>query len=68
MPWHSTAAREEILLGCQGMVRVEIESAIGRRRKVYRLERGASLFLPAHTRHRVINRSRRPSIYLYFTA
>lgn len=67
MEWHSTDAREELLILLKGWVRVEIGSLRRARRQV-RLGDRQLLFLPSHTRHRVINGSTKLARYLYITA
>ena len=67
MPWHSTRAREELLLVLQGRVIVEAGSSPRMIRRVT-LGAGRCLFLPRETPHRVVNRSRALARYLYITA
>ena len=65
--WHSTDAREELLIALQGTVCVERED--GRRRiTATSLPAGQCAFLPCATIHRVVNRSRKAAHYLYVTA
>ena len=66
MEWHTTGAREELLIAIAGAVEVETEGGGRRRRR--RLLGGACCFLPQETVHRVVNRSRRLAHYLYVTA
>lgn len=78
MAWHSTKEREELLLVVGGEVEVQI-SRRGRsliRLRHFRgtpqsggraLRQGQCAFLPARTRHRVVNRSRAPARYVYVT-
>jgi len=66
MDWHSTEAREELVIALAGCVVLEVASAS---RRIGRLLRqGWCAFVPARTRHRVVNRSRRRARYLYVTA
>ena len=65
MPWHSTGAREELLIPLQGALRLEIERS-GRRRRVV-MRPGLTIFLPSATTHQVVNASRKPARYLYVT-
>jgi len=65
MPWHSTGAREELLIPLQGLLRLEIETA-GRRRRLA-LAPGHTMFLPRATTHQVVNASTRPARYVYVT-
>lgn len=66
MDWHSTRAREELLLGLRGIVRLEMERRGRIRRRTIRA--GSCILLPRQTRHRVVNRSPAPAHYLYVTA
>ena len=66
MDWHSTGAREELLIALEGRVRVERRSR--ERVGAMALAAGLSLFLPSHTRHRVVNRSGTTARYIYITA
>ena len=66
MDWHSTGAREELLIVLEGRVRVERRSR--ERVGAMALAAGQSLFLPFHTRHRVVNRSGTTARYIYITA
>ena len=65
MEWHSTRAREELLMVVSGHVKVEMRTAP---RSVRTLSAGHCLFVPHHTWHRVINRATREATYLYVTA
>jgi len=67
MDWHSTRAREELLIALAGRVDLEIRLSA---RRVRRLSLGQhqSVFLPAQTLHRVVNRSETPARYIYVTA
>lgn len=65
MEWHTTGDREELLLGVRGRVRVEVDQARRIRRIV--LAEGLGVFLPSQVRHRVVNASARPGLYLYVT-
>ncbi len=67
MAWHSTLTREELLIGCQGRLDVEIRRA-GQRVRQVRLSAGRTTFLPSHTWHRVVNRSAMSARYIYVTA
>ncbi|MBI3319373.1 MAG: cupin domain-containing protein [Candidatus Omnitrophica bacterium] len=65
--WHSTDAREELLIALRGTVCVERKD--GRKRiTTISLLAGQCAFLPCATRHRVVNRSLRIAHYLYVTA
>ena len=66
MPWHSTAAREELLLVLQGRALVEVVEPRQRLRPL-RLAAEQSLWLPARTIHRVVNTARRALHYVYVT-
>ena len=66
MDWHSTGEREELLLVIHGEVAVSIELARGKTQNKP-LKAGQGVFLPAATRHRVANSSRRVSRYVYVT-
>ena len=66
MDWHSTHAREELLVALAGRVRVEVRSAHRLRRLT--LKAGTCAFLPRHTLHRVVNQSSLMARYLYVTA
>jgi len=67
MAWHSTEAREELLIVFAGRVRLEVEGR-GRRLRRRVVAAGSCAWLPSHTRHRVVNRARAPARYLYVTA
>jgi quercetin dioxygenase-like cupin family protein len=67
MDWHTTDAREELIVVFNGRVMVEVETRAAVRRSVA-LRAGQSLFLPSHTPHRVVNRSCAAATYLYVTA
>ena len=67
MPWHSTRSREELVIILSGRVRLEI-CASQRRSRRTELRAGQCAWLPAHTRHCVVNASRRAAHYLYVTA
>ena len=67
MDWHSTKAREELVIALAGDVRIEV-AAPSRRIHHVPLRRGQCAFLPAQTRHRVVNRSGGRARYLYVTA
>ena len=64
--WHSTGAREELLIGISGTATLEYRAGRrGLRRAA--LAAGSCLFLPRRVEHRVVNRSRRMAHYLYIT-
>jgi len=67
VPWHSTGAREEVLIVLEGSLRLEYRRGRGAPRAM-RLSSGFSAFLPQSVPHRVVNRSRRRLGYLYLTA
>ena len=64
--WHSTDRREEILIAVGGRLWLEREDPSGRVR-IATLAEGQCAFIPSGVRHRVVNRSRRSSRYLYLT-
>jgi len=64
--WHSTHAREELLIALTGQMVLEIQSRAHRATRIV-LRAGQCLFLPCQTEHRVINRSRANAHYLYVT-
>ena len=67
VPWHSTGAREEVLIVLEGAL--QLERGRGRRApRVIRLPAGCCAFLPQSVAHRVVNRSKRRVRYLYLTA
>ena len=71
MDWHSTQAREELLIALGGRVRVEILTS--HRQPTLRIRRiplaaGECLYLPCHTQHRVLNLSTARARYIYVTA
>ena len=66
MDWHSTNAREELLVALAGRMHVEVSSV--RRLRRLTLPEGFCVFLPRRTRHRVLNRSSSMARYLYVTA
>lgn len=66
MPWHSTGAREELLIALKGRVQIRTEDARGGARRLV-LRAGRCAFLPTKTRHLVMNVSRRTASYLYVT-
>lgn len=65
MDWHSTGAREELLIVLQGMVVLEAagRGPVTRRRVTV----GQCAFVPSRTRHRVVNRAARSADYIYCT-
>lgn len=65
--WHSTQAREELLLILRGSVRLEVQT-VRRRVRRRQLRVGQCAFVPAHVLHRTVNRSSQPIWYLYVTA
>ncbi len=67
MDWHSTQARQELLIMLRGRVCVEIQQASRRIRRVV-LNVPQSLLLSPRMVHRVVNRSRTPAGYIYVTA
>ena len=71
MDWHSTRAREELLIALDGRLRVEVlasDRTPAPRARPIPLKAGECLFLPRHTQHRVLNMSRSPARYIYVTA
>jgi quercetin dioxygenase-like cupin family protein len=66
MPWHTTGAREELLVGLLGVVDVCVRHASGRIARLP-LAAGSTLFLPPRTPHGVVNESWQPARYLYVT-
>ncbi|MDP3722100.1 MAG: cupin domain-containing protein [Candidatus Omnitrophota bacterium] len=67
MDWHSTLAREELLIVLRGWVSVEVQDSRARRHRS-RLTAGECAWLPPQTRHRVLNRSLAEAAYIYVTA
>lgn len=65
--WHTTGRREEIVIAVGGRLWLEREDRTGRLRPIV-LAEGQCVFLPSGVRHRVVNRSRQTSRYLYVTA
>ena len=63
--WHSTGAREELMIVLAGTVRLELGRA-GRPRATS-LRAGRCAFVPSATIHRVVNRTTRNAQYLYIT-
>jgi quercetin dioxygenase-like cupin family protein len=76
MHWHTTGAREELVIVLAGRPVVELLSgrgvpdgrALQPRACRMALRVGQSLYIPAHTVHRVINPSRTRARYIYVTA
>lgn len=70
MDWHSTHAREELIILLQGTVRLDVGRAEGAPEAVQALplQAGQCAFVPARCTHRVVNRSRRTARYVYVTA
>ena len=66
MAWHSTGAREEVLIAVAGAVLVERRSSDGRVRRLP-LRAGEALFLPRQTAHQVRNAGARAARYIYVT-
>ena len=66
MDWHSTREREELLIVLSGTMRVQVARANGTTAGI-RLRQGQTLFLPKATRHRVMNRTRATTDYIYVT-
>jgi quercetin dioxygenase-like cupin family protein len=65
--WHSTKAKEELLIVLAGRVRLEVKGrakSVGHRM----LPRGSYAFVPEQTWHRVVSASRALAKYLYVTA
>jgi mannose-6-phosphate isomerase-like protein (cupin superfamily) len=67
MAWHSTKAREELLVPLAGRVVLETRTPLGACRR-YALSRERCAWLPVRTLHRVVNDSRSEARYLYVTA
>ena len=67
MDWHSTSAREELLLALRGTVDLEWQPAGRSGPRLQRLRAGECAFLPAHVLHRVVNRSSASASYVYVT-
>lgn len=67
MDWHTTGAREELLIALRGRVALEVQMSARRVRRRL-VAAGACAFLPPAMRHRVLNRSTRAAHYLYVTA
>lgn len=68
MDWHSTGAREELLLVIRGVLQLEIEGSAVKRILRRPLRAGQCAFLPSQTTHRVVNRSTQRALYIYITA
>ena len=66
MDWHSTRSREELLVVLAG--RADLEVRVSNRVRRIPLPQGQAVLLAAGTVHRVVNRSRRATRYLYITA
>lgn len=64
--WHTTGAREEVLIILGGSIRLDLMPPRGPRAS-RTLSAGRCAFLPRRVRHRVVNRSRRVARYLYIT-
>jgi len=67
MDWHSTHAREELLIVLASRVHLEVV-ATSRRLRRFPLTAGQCAWLPSHTLHRVVNPSPATARYLYVTA
>ena len=67
MPWHSTGNREELVIVLGGKVRFE-SRLNGSRIKAVTIQAGECVFVPSHTMHQVVNRSKASAEYLYVTA
>ena len=67
MAWHSTQAREEILVPLAGRVVLETRTPRGAHRR-YALSADRCAWLPVRTLHRVVNASGSDARYLYVTA
>jgi mannose-6-phosphate isomerase-like protein (cupin superfamily) len=67
MAWHSTQAREEVLIPLAGRVVLETRTLRGRQR-CHALSTVRCAYLPARTLHRVVNASSTEARYLYVTA
>ena len=65
MDWHSTQAREELVIVLVGCVILEVQQS----RRIHRLSlaHGHCALLPARTTHRVVNDASRRARYLYVT-
>ena len=66
MAWHSTGAREELLVMVRGCLRVDAETTPGRVRRLM-VKSGEAVFLPQRTPHTVVNAFRAAARYLYVT-
>ena len=66
MACHSTGTREELLIAVAGRLVVEARPSARETRRIA-MQRGQALFLPRHTPHTVVNRSRARAAYLYIT-
>ncbi|MBI4597509.1 MAG: cupin domain-containing protein [Candidatus Omnitrophica bacterium] len=66
MDWHSTRAREELLIVLRGRLSVEVEPSMRRVRRVP-LAAGRCAHLPSWTMHRVVNRGSTNAHYVYVT-
>ena len=63
--WHSTGAREELIIALAGTVRLELGRVV--RPHTALLRAGRCAFIPSATIHRVVNRTTRTAHYLYVT-
>lgn len=66
MGWHSTGRREELLVALGGSVHVEYRNGRGRTHATT-LHAGQCAFIPSGVWHRVVNRAKQASRYLYVT-
>ena len=62
MEWHSTKAREELLIVLVGRVTLELKDGAPKQ-----LREGRCAFVPSRTMHRVVNRTRAAAVYIYCT-
>jgi len=67
MTWHSTQAREELLIVLTGMVTLDIHVNGRRATRKVRLRAGQCAWLRSRTRHCVRNHSTRTARYVYVT-
>ena len=66
MAYHSTGAREELLIAVTGRLVVEARPSARAIRRIA-MQRGQALLLPRHTPHTVANHSKARAAYLYIT-
>ncbi len=69
VPWHTTGRREELVIVLRGGLRLEVGHPHQNDPvRTMSLTAGRVAFLPQATWHRIINRSKEDSHYLYVTS